>query len=95
MSIYEVVKGLPINRRALLCEFLIDIILDSKKKELSNELALNILAMWINKQLITINKTLSLIKTAYEVDPDATQILMIKMGLTSFSESLEVDAISG
>jgi hypothetical protein len=95
MSIQELVRRLPRDKRALLCELLIEIILESKKNGLPNELALNILALWTKNQLITINKTLSLIQTSYEVDPEATQILMVKMGLASFSEMIEVEAVRG
>jgi hypothetical protein len=95
MSIQELVRRLPRDKRALLCELLIEIILESKKNGLPNELALNILALWTKNQLITINKTLSLIQTSYEVDPETTQILMVKMGLASFSEIIEVEAVRG
>ena len=93
MSVLELVRRLPRERRALLCELLVEIILESKKNDLPNELALNILAMWTKNQLITINKTLSLIQTSFEADPDATRILLVKMGLMRFSEMIEVEAI--
>jgi hypothetical protein len=95
MSIQELVRRLPRDRRTLLCELLIEIILESMKNDLPNELALNILALWTKNQLITINKTLSLIQRSYEVNPEATQILMVKMGFASFSEMIEVEAVSG
>jgi hypothetical protein len=95
MSIQELVRRLPRDKRALLCELLIEIILESKKNCLPNGVALNILALWTKNQLITINKTLSLIQTSYEVDPETTQILMVKMGLASFSEIIEVEAVRG
>lgn len=95
MSFQELVRRLPRERRALLCELLIEIILESKKRDLPNDLALNILAMWTNNQLITLDKTLSLIQSSYKVDPEVTRILLVKMGLLSFSEDLEIEAISG
>lgn len=90
MSVQELVRRLPRDKRTLLCELLIDIILDSKKNDLPNELALNILALWTKNQLITISKTLDLIQTSYEVDPQATRILLVKLGLTSSSGTIEV-----
>ncbi len=95
MSVQELVRRLPRERRTLLCELLIDIILDSKKNDLPNDLALNILALWTKNQLITIDKTLNLIHTSYEVDPEATRILLVKMGLTSTPEMVEVEQLAG
>jgi hypothetical protein len=73
---------------------LIEIILDSKNK-LSNEVVLSILAMWKDKQAITINKTLSLIRTAQETDPEATLILLTKMGLMPSSKEIELETVKG
>lgn len=95
MSVQELVRRLPRERRTLLCELLIEIILDSKKNDLPNDLALNILALWTKNQLITIDKTLNLIHTSYEVDPEATRILLVKMGLTSTPEMVEVEQLAG
>lgn len=79
----------------LLCELLIEIILESKKDELSNELILNILALWADYQLITINNTMGLIQTSKEADPYQTKILLTKLGLTPFSDVVEVEATNG
>ena len=93
MSVRESVRSLPRERRALLCELLIEIILDMKKNELPNDLVFSILALWNENQLITINNTVQLIQTSFEIDPVATRILMTKMGFTNFSEFVEVEAV--
>lgn len=76
-----------------MCELLIEIILDMKKNELPNDLVFSILALWNENQLITINNTVQLIQTSFEIDPVATRILMTKMGFTNFSEFVEVEAV--
>ena len=95
MSVQELVRNLPRQKRALLCELLIEIILESTKNELPNELVLSILALWTVKQMITINSTLGLIETAKGVNPDETLVLMTKFGLTPISGMLEVEALNG
>ena len=77
-----------------MCELLIEIILDSENK-LSNEVVLSILAMWTDKQAITMNKTMGLIKKAQEVNPEATLVLLTKMGLMKGSEVIEVETVNG
>ncbi|MCW4013575.1 MAG: hypothetical protein NWF07_11375 [Candidatus Bathyarchaeota archaeon] len=77
-----------------MCELLVEIILDSKNK-LSNEVVLSILAMWKDKQAITINKTLILIKTAQDANPDAALVLLTKMGLMPSSGTVELDTLNG
>ena len=93
MSVRESVRSLPRERRTLLCELLIEIILDTKKNELPNDLAFSILALWNENQLITINNTVHLIQTAFEIDPVASRVLLTKMGFTNFSEFVEVEAV--
>lgn len=95
MTIHDLVRGLSMEKRKLLCELLIEIILDSEKIKLSNELVMNILALWTENQLITIKNTLGLIKTAYQVDPLATKVLLSKLDLIPFSEVIEVEALNG
>jgi hypothetical protein len=95
MSVQELVRNLPREKRALLCELLIEIILESTKNELPNELVLSILALWTANQLITINSTLDLIKTAKEVNPDKALLLMTKFGLSPISGMVEVEALNG
>ena len=95
MTIQELVKSLSREKRTLLCELLIEIILDSKKNELSNELVMTILALWTENQLITMKNTLRLIKKSYQVDPIATKILLSKMELIPFSQVIEVEALNG
>lgn len=94
MSIQDLVRTLSREKRTLLCELLIEIILDSKNR-VSYDLVLNILALWMENQLITIKNTMSLIKTSYKVDPIATRILLSKMDLIPFSEVIEVEALNG
>lgn len=77
-----------------MCELLIEIILDSENK-LSNEVVLSILAMWTDKQAITINKTLGLIKTAQEANPEEALVLLTKMGLMNGSDAVEVKTVNG
>ena len=95
MSFQELVNNLPRDKRTLLCELLIEIILESTKNELPNELVFSILALWTANQLITIKSTLGLIETAKEVNPNETLILMTKFGLTPFSGTVEVEALNG
>ena len=95
MTIQELVRSLSREKRTLLCELLIEIILDSKKNELSNELVMTILALWTENQLITMKNTLRLIKKSYQVDPIATKILLSKMELIPFSQVIEVEALNG
>ena len=85
MSIQDLVRALSREKRTLLCELLIEIILDSKNR-VSYDLVLDILALWSDNQLITLKNTVSLIKTSYHVDPIATRILLSKMDLIPFSE---------
>ena len=94
MSILDLVRTLSREKRTLLCELLIEIILDSKNR-VSYDLVLNILALWSDNQLITLKNTMSLIKTSYQVDPIATRILLSKMDLIPFSEVIEVEALNG
>ena len=94
MSILDLVRALSREKRTLLCELLIEIILDSKNR-VSYDLVLNILALWSDNQLITLKNTMSLIKTSYQVDPIATRILLSKMDLIPFSEVIEVEALNG
>jgi hypothetical protein len=93
LSVPDLVRNLPDSKRALLCELLIEIILESKKNELSNELVLSILAMWNSRQMITHKNTLGLIKTAFEVNPEETHVLLTKMGLTPPTGTLEIEAL--
>jgi len=95
MTIQDLVKSLSREKRTLLCELLIEIILDSKKNELSNELVMTILALWTENQVITMKNTLRLIKKSYQVDPIATKILLSKMELIPFSQVIEVEALNG
>ena len=94
MSILDLVRALSREKRTLLCELLIEIILDSKNR-VSYDLVLNILALWSDNQLITLKNTMSLIKTSYQVDPIATRILLSKMDLIPFSQVIEVEALNG
>ena len=94
MSIQDLVRTLSREKRTLLCELLIEIILDSKNR-VSYDLVLDILALWSDNQLITMKNTMSLIKTSYRVDPIATRILLSKMDLIPFSEVIEVEALNG
>lgn len=93
MSVHEVVSGLPREKRALLCELLVDIILDTKKNELPNDLVFSILAMWNENQLISLNNTMNLIQTSFEIDPVATRVLLTKMGFTNFSDIVEIESV--
>jgi hypothetical protein len=95
MSVQELVSNLPRDKRALLCELLIEIILDTVKNELPNELVFSILALWNANQLITIKSTVGLIETAKELDPNETLILLTKFGLTPISGLIEVEALNG
>lgn len=79
--------------RTYLCEELIEIVLESKKDKLPNELVINILGLWKNNQLITIEKTLNLIKIANNINPKATQFLLTKLGLYPLTEILENEVI--
>ena len=95
MSVQELVSNLPRDKRALLCELLIEVILESMKNELPNELVFSILALWNANQLITIKSTLGLIETAKELDPGETLILLTKFGLTPNFGIVEVKALNG
>lgn len=95
MSIQDLVSTLSRKKRTLLCELLIEIILNSERQELSNDLVLNILALWTDNQLITVKNTMNLIKSSYKADPFATKILLSKMDLVPFSDYVEVNALNG
>lgn len=85
----ELVLTLPRNTRSHLYEELIEIILDSKKDTYSNELVSNILGFWQKDQLISLENTISLVKTSYDLNHDATLSLLNRLGLSSLSEFFE------
>ena len=93
MDVRYFVRNLSRDTRTHLCEELIEIILESKKNRLPNKLVINILDLWKDKQLITIEKTLSLIKIANDINPKATRVLLIKLGLYPLTEILESEVI--
>ena len=93
MDVRYIVRNLSVRTRTHLCEELIEIILESKKDKLPNMLVINILDLWKNGQLITIEKTLSLVKIANNVNPKATRVLLNKLGLYPLTEILENEVI--
>jgi hypothetical protein len=93
MDVRYIVRNLSVRTRTHLCEELIEIILESKKDKLPNKLVVNILDLWRNKQLITIEKTLSLIKIANSMNSEATLELLNKLGLYPLTEILENEVI--
>jgi hypothetical protein len=94
MSVQELVRRLPRDTRTHLCEELIEIILNSKNG-LPNELVFNILDFWKTNQLITAEKTLSLLRISFEKNPKDTKALLDKLDLSPLTEMLEVKIFNG
>lgn len=93
MSVQEVVRRLSREKRTLLCNELIEIILESKKDGVPNELVADILDFWKTNQLITTEKTLGLVHASYRQNPVATRLLLSDLDLSPLFQVIEADLL--
>ena len=93
MSVQEVVRRLSREKRTLLCNELIEIILGSKKDGIPNELVADILDFWKTNQLITTEKTLGLVQASFRQNPIATRLLLNRLDLNPLFQVIEADLI--
>lgn len=90
MDYRKLVEGIPVAKRELLSNKLIDLLLSSKNDEkMPSQLATTILHHWQNDILISESGLTALLEAAALLEPDKTIETFTQLELTGFAEQIK------